>query len=70
MARALPSEANSSQLPRPKGIVSVKIDPDTGLRTHPSDPEGIFEIFREEHVPSSSILDQDIEEADISQQVF
>ena len=70
MASGLPSEANSSQLPRPQGIVSVKIDPDTGLRTHPSDPEGIFEIFREEHVPSSSILDQDIEEADISQQVF
>jgi len=35
----------------PDGIVSVKINPDTGLRTSASDPDGIFEYFRQEFAP-------------------
>ena len=70
MAGALPSESDSKSLTRPDGIVSVKIDPETGLRTNPADRDGIFEIFREERVPALSSLDQEIEEADISQQIF
>ena len=64
------NESDSKSLTRPDGIVSVKIDPETGLRTIPTDPNGIFEIFREERVPALSSLDQEIEEADISQQIF
>ena len=70
MADALPDESNSRSLPRPDGIVSVKIDPETGLRTNPADPDGVFEIFREEHVPSLSGVNQNIENANISQKIF
>ena len=39
MAKALPEESESRVLPRPDGVVSVKIDPETGLRTDPTDPD-------------------------------
>ena len=70
MAGALPDKTASRSLPRPNGIVSVKIDPETGLRTTPSDPDGIFEIFRAERVPGSSGFKRREEESDITQQVF
>ncbi|MBT4161638.1 MAG: peptidase, partial [Gammaproteobacteria bacterium] len=70
MARALPKEADAKSLPTPDGIVSVKIDPGTGLRTDPADPDGIFEIFREERVPATTNLKKQAEESDITQQVF
>jgi len=69
MAKALPEENQSKQLPRPNGIVSVKIDPETGLRTDPADPDGIFEIFREELVPEE-IKRRKADESDITQQIF
>ena len=71
MAQALPDESLSKQLPRPGGIVSVKIDPDTGLRTDPADPDGIFEIFREELVPVETVTGKKADETgDMTQQVF
>ncbi len=70
MAKALPEENDSKQLPRPNGIVSVKIDPETGLRTDPTDPDGIFEIFREELVPEEVKRASDPEQSDITQQIF
>ncbi len=36
---------------QPAGIISVKIDPDTGKRAKASDPDAIFEIFRAEYAP-------------------
>lgn len=36
---------------QPTGIVSVRIDPETGKRARTGDPDAIFEIFRNEHVP-------------------
>ncbi len=36
---------------QPEGIISVKIDPETGKRAKASDPDAIFEIFRAEHAP-------------------
>jgi penicillin-binding protein 1A len=36
---------------RPPGLVTVRIDPDTGLLANAGSPNGIFETFREEHVP-------------------
>ncbi|MEE8056523.1 MAG: penicillin-binding protein 1A [Pseudomonadales bacterium] len=44
-------------LKQPEGIVSVKIDPTTGLLAKPGQKNAIFEIFREELAPT--------EEADI-----
>jgi penicillin-binding protein 1A len=39
------------QLPQPPDIVSVRIDPDTGLQARPDNPNAIFEYFREGHEP-------------------
>ena len=69
MAEALQQEADSKSLPRPDGIVSVKIDPETGLRTDPTDPNGIFEIFREEMVPAQSASRTQTEDSN-TQQIF
>ena len=70
MESALPDRSRSKFLPRPDGIVSVKIDPETGLRTSPADPDGIFEIFRAERAPTESSPDQQIDSTSISQQIF
>jgi penicillin-binding protein 1A len=39
-------------LKQPAGLVSVKIDPDTGLLANPGQKNAIFEIFPEEQVPT------------------
>ena len=36
---------------QPPGIVSVRIDPQTGKRTAPNDPLGTFEYFMSPYVP-------------------
>lgn len=36
---------------QPNGIVSVRIDPETGKRARVDNPDAIFEYFREENVP-------------------
>lgn len=41
-----------TKLPQPRGIVSVKIDPRTGLLAYPGQANAIFEVFRKETVPS------------------
>lgn len=38
-------------LTQPPGIVSVRIDPETGLRVGAGHPGAVFEIFREGHLP-------------------
>ena len=70
MREALPPESESSQLDRPSGMVSVKIDPATGLRTNPTDPTGIFEIFREERVPQALQIRNHSEDSSITQDIF
>ena len=39
---------------RPDGIVTVRIDPETGKRAGPNDPDAIFEIFRVDNLPPLS----------------
>ncbi len=39
------------RLPQPAGLVTVRIDPETGLRARTGDPDAMFEIFREDQVP-------------------
>lgn len=39
-------------LERPEGLVSVRIDPETGLLAGPRSKEAIFETFRNEYVPT------------------
>lgn len=48
---ALPDEAETTILPQPDGLVTVRISSKTGARATPSDPDAIFETFREENVP-------------------
>ena len=38
-------------LQRPPGLVTVRIDPETGYQTDASNPRAIFETFRSEYVP-------------------
>jgi penicillin-binding protein 1A len=38
-------------LPQPSGLVTVRIDPRTGMRLPSGQTGGIFEVFRPEHVP-------------------
>ncbi len=35
----------------PEGIVTIRIDPETGKRASPEQTDAIFEVFREENVP-------------------
>ena len=45
---------------QPEGIVTVKIDPATGLLAKPGQPNAIFEIFREELAPTKEADSDDI----------
>jgi len=38
---------------RPAGIVAVRIDPNTGLRARPGNPDAVFEYFKPESIPES-----------------
>jgi penicillin-binding protein 1A len=53
MADVLPEEEDLPR-PLPAGIVQVRIDSKTGLRTSASNPNAIFELFREEQVPTEA----------------
>ncbi|MBQ0752835.1 MAG: penicillin-binding protein 1A [Gammaproteobacteria bacterium] len=47
-------------LPQPPGIVTVRINPESGKRARPGDPTAIFEFFREENLPEqdhSTVID-------------
>jgi penicillin-binding protein 1A len=58
MTEVLPPESESRTLAFPDRLVTLKIDPNTGLRTEPADPRGIFEVFREEFAPPAAIANQ------------
>lgn len=71
MTEALPPESESRSLNFPDRLVTLKIDPDTGLRTEPSDPRGIFEVFREEFAPPAALANQQDEvESQPIQEIF
>ena len=50
MKSALRNSPNN-QFKQPDGLVTVRIDPETGERAKPGQTNAIFEIFREEQVP-------------------
>ena len=47
--------APESLMERPAGLVTVKIDPTTGLLASARDPNAVFESFREGNVPKASV---------------
>ena len=55
MKKAL-KDSKMSQRSLPPGMISVRIDPHSGLLAHPEQTNAIFEIFREENVPSEITL--------------
>jgi penicillin-binding protein 1A len=64
MRISLPETEDIPQ-PQPEGVVQVRINPETGLRASPSDTETIFELFREEYVPSGGAVTTDQHEDDL-----
>ena len=69
MKQVIRSEKETTILPTPNGLVTVRIDRDTGLRADPQDPEGEFEIFRKEHAPAE-LSNGDLEANDSLQEIF
>lgn len=48
------NEKPENTFPQPAGIVSVKIDPETGLLAAPGQRNAIFELFKTEEIPAPS----------------
>lgn len=67
---------NSPQAPlkTPDGVTTVRIDPETGKRAKPGQPNAIFEYFREENAPQKevedSVADPHMDESNIPEQLF
>ena len=70
MKVALPPENETSALAQPNGLVTVRIDPLTGLRAAQDDREAIFEIFREEYAPAPKLAQKEDEKENTLQQIF
>ncbi|MCG7201337.1 penicillin-binding protein 1A [Marinobacter pelagius] len=51
-------DAPPAVMPRPNGIVNVRINPETGERARPGE-EGIFELFKEEEAPPLMTAEDD-----------
>lgn len=70
MRNALPPENESTVLPFPDNLVTVRIDPNTGERADPLDPKGIFELFREEFAPDPATQTQNETDQVHAQDIF
>lgn len=57
MGQALKTKANNLQA-QPPGLVTVRIDPATGLLARPGQSDAIYEIFTEETAPHSTALNK------------
>ena len=42
---------------QPSGLVTVKIDPKTGLLARPGQANAVFQVFRQAHVPTNEVAD-------------
>ncbi|MBA54405.1 MAG: peptidase [Pseudomonadales bacterium] len=51
-------DSPQNSLKIPDGITTVRIDPETGKRAKPGQPNAIFEYFREENVPAQEVDDE------------
>ncbi|HGG58509.1 MAG TPA: peptidase, partial [Gammaproteobacteria bacterium] len=54
----------------PKDLVTVKIDPETGLRAGPDTRNPVFEIFRPNHVPPEAAASVAPMGAEVPEQIF
>jgi penicillin-binding protein 1A len=69
MKEALKGTSNIA-LAQPDGIVGILIDPETGLKTNPSNPRGTLEYFRAENIPASAELNEDATNPTTEQQAI
>ncbi len=60
MKDALKGRPESTTL-KPPGLVTVRINPQTGKRAKIDNPDAIFEVFRQQNVPGLNINDHDIQ---------
>ncbi|WP_417568349.1 penicillin-binding protein 1A [Marinobacter sp.] len=64
-----------SFMPRPNGIVNIRINPETGQRARPGE-DGVFEVFREEDAPPPLLSEEESDrngssgENDLSRRIF
>ena len=64
-----------SFMPRPNGIVNIRINPETGERARPGE-DGVFEVFREEDAPPPLLSEEESDrngssgEGDLSRRIF
>lgn len=49
---AMLADKEQRPFPQPDGIVSVRIDPETGLLAQPGQDNAIFELFKQEQIPA------------------
>ncbi|MAR89384.1 MAG: peptidase [Pseudomonadales bacterium] len=67
-------DSPQSTLKIPDGITSVRIDPETGKRAAPGQPNAIFEYFREENVPEQvreeQVADPHMDSGSLPEQLF
>ncbi len=47
-----------NQMPMPEGIVSVRIDPESGCPARAGQRSAIFEVFRDDQVPECEVVDE------------
>jgi penicillin-binding protein 1A len=70
MGTVLPEEEDQMAA-QPPGLVSVRINPRSGLRARATDPDAVFEIFREELVPDlPADLHSEDEEDHATREIF
>jgi penicillin-binding protein 1A len=51
---AMLADKEQRNFPQPDGIVSVRIDPETGLLAQPAQDNAIFEMFKQEQIPAAA----------------
>ena len=57
-ARIALAGAPESQMPMPEGIISVRIDPESGCPARAGQRNAIFEVFRDDQVPECEFVDE------------
>ena len=62
--------APDAPLPRPAGIVSARVSPESGLLALPGDADAIFELFRDQALPAASRGKEAVGEEDGEQELF
>ncbi|MBV1879250.1 MAG: PBP1A family penicillin-binding protein [Pseudomonadales bacterium] len=60
MREVLPPETETRTIPLPDSLVTVRINPVTGDRATSTDPNAIFEMFREEYAPANPARQEQI----------